>query len=120
MAVVVSFFMALLAAVAFDRFPRLVVAAYLAASVLSFVLYAIDKSAAKSDSRRTPENTLHLVDLVGGWPGGLFAQRVLRHKTRKQPFQSIYWVSVLCNLGALWWLGTDQGAAWLLTNGVAL
>ncbi len=119
MVVVAAFFSALLAAVYLERLPSIVVVAYLAASVVSFVLYAKDKSAAKNGGWRTSEGTLHLFDLVGGWPGGLLAQRALRHKTTKQSFQSIYWVFVVGNLVALLWLGSDQGGAWLPANGIS-
>lgn len=119
MVLVAVFFAGLLAAVQLGRLPLIVAAAYLAASVFSFAVYAFDKSAAKKGSRRTPEKTLHLFDLVGGWPGGLLAQRALWHKTAKPSFQVIFWMFVVCNLGALFWLGTDQGAAWLLANGVS-
>ena len=118
MVVVAAFFAALLAAVELHRLPWIVVAAYLLTSVVSFVLYAIDKSAAKNGGWRTSEGTLHLFDLVGGWPGGLLAQRALRHKTTKQSFQSVYWIFVVCNLGALLWLASDPGNAWLLANGI--
>lgn len=36
---------------------------------------------------RTPENTLHVAELLGGWPGALVAQQLFRHKTRKISYQ---------------------------------
>jgi uncharacterized membrane protein YsdA (DUF1294 family) len=47
-----------------------------------------------------------LLGLCCGWPGGLLAQRLLRHKTVKTAFQLAYWCSVALNLAALWWLCT--------------
>ena len=41
--------------------------------------------------------------LVGGWPGALVARRVFRHKTTKQPFRTIFWVTVIANCVALAW-----------------
>ena len=78
--------------------------AYLGASFVAFVTYAIDKSAAKNNRYRIPENTLHLMALLGGWPGALAAQRLLRHKTSKPAFQGAFWTTVLVNCCALGWM----------------
>lgn len=84
--------------------------AFLLMSLVTFVAYGIDKSAARSDRRRTPESTLHLLGLLGGWPGALLAQAVLRHKSRKAAFQSVFWVTVVLNLVALAWLSSSHYA----------
>ena len=70
-----------------------VIGFYALISAVSFILYAVDKSAAKRGALRISETTLHLSELFGGWPGALIAQRVFRHKTRKQPFQLIFWAA---------------------------
>lgn len=77
---------------------------YAVLSVSLFVMYGMDKAAAEKGRWRTPELTLHLVSLAGGWPGALMAQRVFRHKTRKQPFQTVFWFTVVGNCLALAWL----------------
>jgi uncharacterized membrane protein YsdA (DUF1294 family)/cold shock CspA family protein len=91
--------------------PPLIFTLYLVASLLTFIMYALDKSAAKTGAWRTQESTLHLLSLVGGWPGALIAQQTLRHKTRKQSFRSIFWVTVVLNCGSFFWLFTPTGAA---------
>ena len=48
-----------------------------------------------------PESTLHLLDLACGWPGGLAARHLLRHKTRKQPFRAVFWLTVVANCALL-------------------
>ncbi|TFW13826.1 DUF1294 domain-containing protein [Duganella callida] len=73
---------------------------YGVASLLCFAAYALDKSAARRGARRTPERSLLLLGLVGGWPGGLLAQRWLRHKSVKPSFQLKFWLTVLLNLAA--------------------
>jgi uncharacterized membrane protein YsdA (DUF1294 family) len=74
---------------------------YLLLSVICFFAYAADKSAARRGQRRTPESRLLLLGLLGGWPGALLAQQFLRHKTRKQPFRTLFWCTVAVNLSLL-------------------
>jgi len=71
---------------------------YLGLSILTFALYAGDKRAAQRNRWRTPENTLLIVGLVGGWPGAAIAQQVLRHKTKKLSFRTRFWLSVIVNV----------------------
>ena len=85
--------------------PAAVAIAYFILSGVSFLLYFSDKSAAgRKGVRRTPENTLHLVDLLGGWPGGLLAQQAYRHKTVKTSFQLVFWATVTANIVLMGWL----------------
>jgi uncharacterized membrane protein YsdA (DUF1294 family) len=77
---------------------------YLLASTVCFIAYALDKSAARAGARRTPERTLLLLGLAGGWPGAVLAQQWLRHKTRKQPFQALFWLTVAVHAGLAGWL----------------
>lgn len=96
--------------VAQSRISHLVLAVYLVASLLTFVMYAVDKSAARKGTWRTQESTLHLLSLAGGWPGALVAQQKLRHKSSKQAFRSVFWVTVLVNCGAFMWLLSPTGS----------
>jgi uncharacterized membrane protein YsdA (DUF1294 family) len=80
-------------------------------SVVSFALYGGDKAAARRGARRTPELVLHLASVAGGWPGALLGQRVFRHKTRKQPFRTIFWCTVVINGLAVVWALTALPAA---------
>jgi uncharacterized membrane protein YsdA (DUF1294 family) len=77
-------------------------------SLVTFVTYGIDKARAGKAQRRIPERTLHLLALLGGWPGGLLGQQTFRHKTRKVSFQIGFWITVLLNLGA-WWIAIRSG-----------
>lgn len=69
-------------------------AAYLAVSVISFLMYRSDKRSAREAGQRIPENLLHLSELLGGWPGALIAQQRFRHKTRKASYQMVFWLIV--------------------------
>lgn len=107
-------FLAMLAGLVIaGRLPLAVVGLYLLASVIAFIAYALDKSAAQRDQRRTRESTLHLLALIGGWPGALAAQRLLRHKSSKPSFQSTFRLTVILNCGALGWSLSPSGAALL-------
>lgn len=75
---------------------------YLLASLLSFLQYWLDKRSAQTGDRRTAENTLHLVELAGGWPGALIAQQTFRHKTRKASYQAVFWLIVAVH--QLFWI----------------
>ncbi|WP_374328783.1 DUF1294 domain-containing protein [Azonexus sp.] len=97
-------------AVVAGRLPIAVLALYLIASLVAFFAYAFDKSAALRNQWRTKEDTLHLFALLGGWPGALAAQRLLRHKSAKASFQATFWVTVVLNCGALGWLFSPSGA----------
>jgi uncharacterized membrane protein YsdA (DUF1294 family) len=67
-------------------------------SVVAFQAYLVDKRAAVRDRRRIPEITLHLLELLGGWPGALLAQRLIRHKNAKLSYQAVFWVIVMIHV----------------------
>ena len=107
------FFALLLVPVLLGYLPPLIWLIYLVMSLLSYLFYYLDKSAARNGGWRTKESTLHFLSLLGGWPGALIAQQRLRHKTRKQPFRFVFWLTVFANLGILIWLHTAEGSALL-------
>ncbi|KQV86296.1 cold-shock protein [Massilia sp. Root351] len=86
------------------RIPAWPALLYAGASVVCFMFYAIDKSAAKAGRWRTPESTLLLLGLCCGWPGAIVAQQWLRHKSSKTSFQLAFWATVTVNLAAFSWL----------------
>ena len=97
--------------------PLVLPIAYLVLSALSWLMYWWDKDAAGQGARRTPESTLHFVDLLGGWPGALIAQQQFRHKTVKASFQTVFWLTVLVNLVVAVWV-VRSGTAQALANGL--
>ncbi len=78
--------------------PWWIPALYAVLSVLAFVAYAIDKRAARRGDRRTSEQTLLTLGLLGGWPGAVVAQQLFRHKTRKRSFRNAFWLTVIVNV----------------------
>ncbi|QKZ05440.1 DUF1294 domain-containing protein [Pseudomonas eucalypticola] len=73
---------------------------YVLLSLIAAGLYWRDKHQARTEGRRTPEKVLHLVELLGGWPGALVAQQLFRHKTRKVSYQVVFWLIVLVHQAA--------------------
>jgi uncharacterized membrane protein YsdA (DUF1294 family) len=100
-----------------SRMPLALLLAYAGVSLFAIFLYAVDKSAAENNRWRTPESTLHLVALFGGWPGALIAQDVFRHKSKKDAFQSLFWATVVVNCAALLWL-IESGNAVVIDRAV--
>ncbi|HEY0843252.1 DUF1294 domain-containing protein [Methylotenera sp.] len=91
--------------------PLALLLLYLGLSTLTFINYALDKSAAKHNLRRTPESQLHLLSLIGGWPGAALAQSILRHKSVKKEFQVMFFFTVIMNCAAMGWLVYSQSGA---------
>lgn len=102
-AFVALFFGFLVIASCLGKLATWILAGYVIMSVITFVAYGMDKSASKKDTWRTPEKTLQLLGLLGGWPGGLMAQQVFRHKTSKKSFQWVFWLCVCANFLLIAW-----------------
>jgi uncharacterized membrane protein YsdA (DUF1294 family)/cold shock CspA family protein len=93
--------------------PLWIAAIYGAASVITFVAYAMDKSAATQGAWRTPESTLHFLALACGWPGALLAQQFLRHKSAKAEFRATFWVTVILNVAGFVGFCSPVGRSYL-------
>ena len=78
---------------------------YVAASVVAFVAYGLDKRAAVRGRWRIGETTLHLMELLGGFPGAFLGQHIFRHKRAKVRYMIVFWLIVLIHGGgwAAWW-----------------
>ena len=72
--------------------------AVLLVSPVSFGMFWLDKRAAEKSARRVPEKVLHLSSLLGGWPGAVIAQQLLRHKSAKQSFRLTLLAIVLVHM----------------------
>lgn len=100
-------------ALAFSRLAvsvdwRLLGAVALGLSLLTFLAYRSDKRRAEVGAWRIPESTLHLAELIGGWPGAFLAQRAFRHKISKTSYQIEFWGIVLFHQ----FLAFDSLAGW--------
>ncbi len=91
---------------------RVLLGAPLLISAFAFFAYRSDKRRAETGAWRIPESTLHILELVGGWPGAFLAQRHFRHKTSKVSFQIIFWFIVL----AYQFVAVDSLLGWRLSK----
>jgi len=73
---------------------------YTAMSLVTLAAYHHDKAAARAGARRIPEASLHLLELLGGWPGALLAQIVFWHKVKKLSYQLVFWLIVIAHCTA--------------------
>ncbi len=55
-------------------------------NIITFIVYAVDKSAAKNGRWRVREFTLIALAFIGGSVGALIAMYTLHHKTKKPKF----------------------------------
>lgn len=81
----------------------IVLSIYIVLSVIAFAVYAWDKRRAARGGRRVPEKTLHVIALLGGWPGALIAQQVCKHKRRKLPFMATTVLIVVLHAAGWGW-----------------
>ena len=76
-------------------------------SVLTFLVYGLDKHAAKSNSWHTPEKRLLVFGLAGGAAGGILGMLVFHHKTRKLYFWIVNLIGIAWQITTLWYIGTN-------------
>jgi uncharacterized membrane protein YsdA (DUF1294 family) len=89
--------------------------AFIAAiNLVTFAAYFYDKSVARRERpgrlRRMPETVLHMLALAGGTPAAFAGQKLLRHKTLKQPFRAWFWTIVVFQIVGL--------SAWVYHTGI--
>ena len=89
-----------------------VAGALVALNLLTYMIFAHDKSQARKGGWRVSEGKLWMLAFLGGWPAAKIAQRRLRHKTRKMPFRAL-----LNMIPGLWLVGI---AAWMWWSGGAV
>ncbi|OED62812.1 hypothetical protein A165_14790 [Vibrio tasmaniensis ZS-17] len=109
--IAITYLVLVAVSVLFSESSKVLLAWYLIIGAATFVVYAKDKRAAINGNWRVPEKTLHIFSVAGGWLGALIAQDKLRHKTQKQPFRAIYWLTVVINVAAFLWTLTPSGQA---------
>ncbi len=79
-------------------------------SLVTIACYGWDKRQARHGRPRISENRLHVLALLGGWPGALVGRQIFRHKTQKTWFTIKTWLIVAIHVGLIalicYWLAT--------------
>ena len=68
---------------------------FVSINLISGILFAYDKNAAKNNRQRIPERTLHLLEILGGAFANLVLMYTLRHKNRKFSYWAWTWVVMI-------------------------
>ena len=71
---------------------------YIAINILTFVMFFIDKRAAKKNLWRKKESLLMGMILAGGVVGGFWGVFLLRHKSRKLKFKFVLVLSLILHI----------------------
>lgn len=71
---------------------------YLFLSILTFLLYGLDKFLAKAEWKRIPERWLHTLSLIGGFPGAFLGMKIFKHKTNNPKCRWMILASLLLHL----------------------
>ena len=71
---------------------------FTAISILSFLLFGLDKQKARQNKRRISEFTLLLVSFLGGSLGSFLAMFIFRHKTSKPSFKIKFGLILLAQI----------------------
>ena len=68
---------------------------FISINILTFILYGLDKFFSKKRMFRISEKLLFLFSIIGGFLGSLIGMCLFRHKTRKNKFILINWISLI-------------------------
>ena len=101
--ITISFLLALIYLALMAKLYLYVLIVYTIMSIVTYIIYSIDKSRAINDEYRISEQILHILSLIGGWIGALLAQQRLRHKNKKISFQIVFWITVILHISMLGW-----------------
>ena len=81
----------------YQIWPLFVYAA--AINIFTFAVFALDKWKSQNNRWRIPEKTLLTLALIGGSPAMVLGQKLLRHKTQKQPFAGLLILIIVLQVG---------------------
>jgi uncharacterized membrane protein YsdA (DUF1294 family) len=76
-------------------------------NIVLFFMMGKDKAAATTGMGRTPESTLLLLAVAGGFPGLFAGRHIFNHKTSKVRFNALMWLLFLAELAAAGWWFSD-------------
>lgn len=71
-------------------------------TLLTFLVYGVDKRRAIKKRYRIPESSLIWLTILGGGLGAFLAGHLFHHKTRKWYFQLTWYVGIILDAGLLY------------------
>lgn len=108
-ALVIWFITMFVASLYLLHYPTFMISYLLLISGTAYSLYALDKVVSNHSRWQIPESLFHLTSILGGWPGAVLAQSLLRHKPISPSFNACFWLSVLLSLTLYVWSLTPKG-----------
>jgi uncharacterized membrane protein YsdA (DUF1294 family)/cold shock CspA family protein len=75
---------------------------YCLMGTICFLMSRDDNILAANGKWRIPDDPMYLAELLWGWPGTLFAQKLYHHKAHKKPFQGV--LNFIIFIHYLFWL----------------
>lgn len=103
----VSFLIVLVTGAIQGYWPQSIAMVYVIMSAITVLVYKWDKRLAIKTTNqivRVPERSLHILAILGGWPGALFAQQWFRHKSKKRAFIAVLWLTIIANSSVIAYL----------------
>ena len=94
----ILFLLILFAMTVIGWLPFALTFSYFVLSALTLVSYGLDKLLALKEQRRISEKTLHILALMGGWPGAYIGQQIFRHKISKKNFRRRLFLTAFINV----------------------
>ena len=88
----------------YKTFMLFVVFHLISINIVTIWAYYWDKRAARKGNWRVPEVNLHALELLGGWSGAFIAQKIFRHKTKKQSYQTTFWLVVAFEIALVYFI----------------
>ena len=79
---------------------RILIRVYILISLITFLLYGLDKFLAQAEWKRIPERWFHSMALMGGFPGAWIGMQVFKHKTGKPKFRWVMLAGLLIHSAA--------------------
>jgi len=73
-------------------------------SLITFIAYGYDKLRARGGGRRVPESLLHVLELLGGWPGAIVGSQIFHHKRIKGRYLIVLWLIVMTHVAFWVWV----------------
>lgn len=85
-----------------NRMDQIALGWLIVMSGVTFLMFGVDKWRARRSADRVSEWALCVAGAFGGWPAGLLAMMVFRHKTVKWTFQFKYALALIPFAALVW------------------